>query len=256
MALLEKSWPVVSQALTVNGDVTGILTVASTSGFYSNQLVELKGTALTTLYLKVLEVLSATTLRVGAVTAGLTNAGGVSCAAFTTAATSTLYAPSQTKVLPGNDEIVSSTYEAQPTVAMRVLTVDRQGNYIDPSGGTGTTTMNGSVTGAVSVTTTASVFQFVKVGNATITAGNANITTAYPVMTISANVKILTAINSLNQTVGLTFNGVQVQELESAEGFVLDLGSNGKHINVSTTVGIYNVSATVTTGTIRFQAIS
>jgi len=254
MSLLERNWPAVSQVLTVNGDATGILTVASTSGFYSNQLVALKGNSLTTLYLKVLEVLSATTLRVGSRTADLGGHGGNSCAAFTTAAASSLAAPSQIKVLPGNDEIVSATYEAQPTTAMRVITVDRQGNYIDPSGaGSGlVTTINGSV----SATTTASTFQYVKVANTTITAANANITTAFLVMSLSANTKILTVINTLNQTVGLTLNDVQFQELESSEGFTLDLGSNGKHINAALTVGIFCVSTTSTAGTIRFQAVS
>ncbi len=253
MSLLERFWPAVSQALTVNGDVTGILTVASTSGFYSHQLVELSGTALTTVQAKVLEVLSSTTLRVGSRTAD-TDGNGISCITFTTVASSKIYAASQKKYHPGNDEVTAAIYEAQPAAAVRVMTVDRQGNYIDASGGAGGTVV--TVNGSVTATTTNASFQFVKVANATITAANANVTTAYPVMTISANVKVLTVLNSLNATIGLTLNRVQFQELEATEGFVLDLAANNRHINSSVTIGIYNVSVTPTAGTIRFQVVS
>ncbi len=249
MALLERFWPAVSQALTINGDVTGILTVASTSGYYSQQLVELSGTALTTVPAKVLEVLSSTTLRVGLRTADLDGAG-ITCVAFTTAASSKITAARQQKVFPGNDEVTNATYEAQPSSAIRVLTVDRQGNYVDSSGGASGTVVT------VSATTSAATFQFVKVTSASITTANANITTAFLVMSVSANTKILTAINSLNQPVGLTLNRVQFQELEAGEGFVLDLGANGRQINASLTIGIYNISVSTSSGTIRFQAVS
>lgn len=252
--LLEQLWPGVTQALTADGDATGVLTVASTSGFYSGQLVQLKATGLATIDAKVLEVLSATTLRIGAPTQSYTGAG-VSAAGYITGLSATLTAKSQPKVFPGNDETVAVVYEAQPTTALRVMTVDRQGAYV--SGGTGSAA-SVSVTNTVSITTALipASFQFVKTVAATITAGNAALASAFPAGTISGNARIFSCLNSLNSPVGISLNGVQITELEASNSFAFDLATNGKQINASTTVGVWNVSATSTTGSIRFTFVS
>ncbi len=254
MALLEQLWPAVSQALTVDGDATGVLTVASTSGYYSGQLVELKGTALATLSLKVLEVLTSTTLRVGAPTQSYTGSG-VSCAGYSVAASSTLVAKRQPKVVPGNDEVIGAVYEAQPTSAFRMMQVDQQGNYVAPGSGSAGSV---SVTNTITVTSSLSPasFQFVKILNTAITAGNASVTQALNAGSFSGNGRIVAVLSSLENPVGVSFNGAQVSELAQGESFGYDLASNGRVINSSTTIGVWNISSTSTSGNIRFQIVS
>lgn len=255
MALLEQLWPAVTQSLTADGDATGILTVGSTSGFYSGQLVQVTATGLAVLNLKVLEVLSSTTMRVGAPTQMYTGSG-TSCAGYTTLLSAAVSARTQPKVNIGNDEVIASVYEAQPTTALRVMTVDRQGNYVTASGGSGGGSV--SVTNIVSVTTSlvAASFQFIKVANSTITATNAALASAFNAGSFSAPGRVFTVLSSLNNAVGVSLNGVQVAELNQGESFGYDLATNGRVVNTSTTIGVWNVSTTSASGSIRFQIVS
>ncbi len=225
MALAEKLWEAVSQALLVNGDATGVVTVASTAGFYSGQLVEVSGTALATLQLKVLEVLSATQMRLGAVAQSY-EGSGTSLASYTVAASAVVVAKRQPKTFIGNDEVIASVYEAQPVTALRVF----------PTGPDAS-------------------FQFLKASNSSVTAGNASVTQAFTVGTLTSDAKILSCFNSLNQPVGVSLNGRQIMELESSERITYDLAANGSQINASTTIGVWNISATSTSGSIRFSVV-
>ncbi len=255
MALLEKLWPAVSAVLTADGDVTGVLSVATTSGFYSGQLVELKATGLDALQLKVLEVLSATAMRVGAAAQSY-EGSGTSCAGYSTALSATVVAKRQPKVFIGNDEVIASVYEAQPTTALRVMTVDRQGEYVAASGSGSAGSV--SVTNVVSVTSTplAASFQFIKILNTSISVGNASVTQALNAGSFSAAGRIIAVLSSLENSVGVSFNGVQISELAQGESFGYDLASNGRVINSSTTIGVWNISTTSTSGNIRFQIVS
>lgn len=257
MALPEQLWPAVSQAFTADGDVTGVVTVASTDGFYSGQLVQIRSAALPALNAQVLEVLSSLTLRVGAV--GQQYLGsGISLAGYITGDTATISAARQLKVLPGNDDIFTAVYENQPTSALRVMTVDRQGNYISPAGGGAAGAGSVSVTNTVSITSafSSAAWQFIKVPSTSVTAGNASITQAFVAGTLSGNAKILNGINSLNQNIGVSLNGAQILELGSAESFSFDLGATSRQVNSSTTIGVWNVSATSTSGSLRLTLVS
>ena len=227
MALLEKLWQSASQALTADGTANGVAQVTSTSGFYSGQLVEVKGTALATLSLKVLEVLSGTQMRLGAVTQSYEGAG-TSLAGYTVSASSMVIAKRQSKVITGNDDIIASVYEAQPITALRTIRA-----------------------------TTDASFQFVKVPTASVTSGNATITSALTVATLAGNVRMLDIVSSLDQTVGISVNGVQIQEVSGSPiHYILPLASADKQLNSSSTIGVWNVSAVSTTGSICFSFIS
>jgi len=254
MALLERNWPAASAALTADGDATGVLTVGSTSGFYSGQLVQLFGTGLTTKNLKVLEVISATQMRVGPVSQSY-EGSGTDCAGFTTGLSSTVAAKVQPKVFPGDDEVVAVVYESQPTTALRVMTVDRQGNYVTAGSGSAASV---SVTNTVSITSalTSATFQYIKVASTSVTAGNASVTQAFPSGTISGNARIFTCVSTFNSNVGISLNGSQIQELGNNESFSYDLATNGRQINSSTTIGVWNISATSTSGSLRFSMVS
>ncbi len=257
MALLEQLWQSVSALLTADGDVTGVLSVGDTAGFHSGQVVQLKATGLSPLNAQVLEVLTSTTMRVGAI--GQQYIGsGISCAGYTTGLSATVTASRQPKVIIGNDEVIGAVYEAQPTSAFRVMTVDQHGDYISPVGGGAAGAGSVSVTNTVTITSSllAATFQFVKILNTAITAGNASVTQALSAGSFTAAGRIVAVLSSLENPVGISFNGVQVSELVQGESFGYDLATNGRIVNTSTTIGVWNVSATSTSGNIRFQIVS
>jgi len=387
----ENFWPQYSANMSATGTTGGYVTVASTTGLYVRQKVVLSGATSLTGVIK--EVLSATVARVGP-DDGVYPGAGYDLSLFTP--TATIFAPFQQIQYRGNSNPLQVVYEAEPTKALRMMSVDPQGNYVSPgsvsiSGNISVTisstdvlsvtftnplsvtvnnfptsitvnnfptvqTVNGSVTvgnfptsitvnnfptsitvnnssftvnnfptsitvnnssftvnnfptsftvnnssftvnnfptsitvnnssftvnfptsitvnnssftvnnfptvqtvnGSVTLTViAAATFQYFKVSNSTITVGNATITSAYTVGTLSAAGRIFSAISNLDSGVGLSFNGSQFSELNSGESLSFDLASNGRVINTSTTIGVWNISTTSTTGSIRFQIMS
>lgn len=251
----ENFWPQYSANLSGTGTSGGYVTLATTTGLYVRQKIILSGATSLTGVIK--EVLSSTVVRVGPDDGNFPGTG-YDVSLFTPSAT--LFAPFQQIQYRGNHNSLQVVYETEPTKALRTMAVDPQGNYVAP----GTISVSGSLSVTISssdilsVTTTSSAatFQFFKVANTTLTAGNAAVGSAFSVGTITNNAVIFTAINSLDQNVGLALNGSQIQELGPSESFSLDLKSNSRVINASTTIGIWNVSATSSTGSIRFQIVS
>jgi len=85
------------QALTSNGLPDGVLTVASTLNFKLNAIAYLNGTGLPTLTVKIVAILTTTTLQVQAFTNNVSqlNYGGTNVSSYTTAAASSLTQPQQ-----------------------------------------------------------------------------------------------------------------------------------------------------------------
>lgn len=181
---------------------------------------------------------------------------GVDLSAYLTANGAIVSAREQTK-FGANGDILYSAYEHAPASALRVFTVDALGNAAS-SGGGGGSGGSVSVTNNVSVTNVTSIaaFQFTKTAAASITAGNAAAGSAFPALTISGSPRIVTFINSLNAAVGITLNGTQIQEFEAGESQSFDLNTNHLTLTTGQIIGVYNVSATSTTGSIRIQLVS
>jgi hypothetical protein len=257
----ENYWPTVTSNLSATGGSDGRLSLTSTYGFYVRQKVTLSSGA-SSITGEVKEVLSSTVLRMGPDN-GIIPGAGLNLSAFL--AGGTLTAQYQQIQFHGNGNVPQIVYENEPTKALRVITVDPVGNYIDPSGsstpisvtvtGLSVTVSNASLTIVVTASTGAA-FQFTKVAAATITAGNASITQAFSAATVSATARIFAVLSSLDQAVGISVNGVQISELNQGESFGYDLGSNGRVLNSSSTIGLWNISATSVTGSVRLQFVS
>ncbi len=255
----ENFWPQAQTNLSATGTSGGYVSVTSTLGFYVRQKVTVSGSSVTHGVVK--EILNTTTLRIGSdngVYPGTAydmsgfNPGGV------------LFAPFQDIQYRSNANSLAVVYETEPVKALRVITVDYAGNYVDPSGastpisvtvtGLSVTVSNSFVT--VSNAVSNASFQYAKTVAATLTAGNASVTQAFPMATLASAARIFTVLSSNDQPVGVSLNGTQVSELNIGESFSYDLATNGRIINASTTVGLWNISATSITGSVRLQVVS
>lgn len=212
----------------------GMVSVSSTFGFYVRQKVTVSGGSSVT-HGVVKEVVSSSVIRVGA--EGGTYPG-TSYDLSTYPIGSSVYAPFQPIVFEGNFSPMQLAYENEPIKAIRVLIVDQTGNADAGSG------------------SSQAAFRFVKTAAASITAGNASITQALLVTTLSSNANIFSALSSLDSAVGISVNGVQVSELNQGESFGYDLAGAGRVLNSSSTIGVWNISATSVTGSIRLQFVS
>ena len=265
MSYHDKTCPVVSQNLTVTGGTDSTLTVADTSGFFTNEKCMLTGNGLS-VELIIAEVESSTVLRMaqyqyaplGTVPSRINS--GLDLSAYTVAGGAALTSiKGQPK--PVLDAGSTPYYEHQPdpVSAKRVMLVDQQGNYanianisvtINASDTVSVSVLNASLT--VSPVLTASNFQYAKIANATLTAANVNITNTIQIMSLSRNTKVIQCFNSLNAGASLTLNGVETYNLEVGDSFSVDAGSDGLYWAQSTTIGIfYNAGVTATTGSLR-----
>lgn len=247
MSAYDRFWPQASATLTANGGSNGIVSVTSTTGFYSLQEIVLTATGVSPLEGEVKEVLSATQMRIGARNKQ-PNGPGQDLSAYTTGAGAQIIAPFQRKfAVDGN--VFDYVYESAPTVALRTLQVDPQGNYVTP----GTVSLTGTV--IVSVTTSNVVFQYARTAAASITAGNSSAGTALTIMTLSGATKIVAILNSLNQDVSLTYNGTEVSRFESGDGGLsFDLDTNGLQWASGAVIGIFHNGTAPSTGSIRITA--
>lgn len=246
----ENYWPTVSSNLSATGGSDGRLSLTSTYGFYVRQKVTLVSGA-NSITGTVKEVLSSTVLRMGP-DDGRYPGSGYDLSAYL--AGGTLTAQYQEIQYHGNGNVPQIVYENEPTKALRVITVDPVGNYIDPSGASGSA--GGAGLPVTPTATSAASFQFAKVAAATITAGNASITQAFTAATVSSTARIFAVLSSLDQAVGISVNGVQVSELGQGESFGYDLAGNGRILNSSSTIGVWNIGTTSATGSIRLQFVS
>jgi hypothetical protein len=127
---LEKRWFPATQAFTADGTANGVVTVADTFGFYTNQVVVVSATGQQTLSLKVKIVLSPTQLTVGTAQGGVLGEG-TNISAYTVAANAMITAAGQTKPMIQPPEIFNGVYEHDPVVAFRSKLVDKYGTSYD-----------------------------------------------------------------------------------------------------------------------------
>ncbi len=125
--MLEKRFPAVApQALTSDGTSTGVVTVADTSLFKVKQEVILSANTLPNRDdVEVKNVLSPTQLVVGPKTGDITSVSNVS--AYTVALSAAIFANAQLRPKISSDHFERAVYEEEPTVAKRVILVDKFG---------------------------------------------------------------------------------------------------------------------------------
>lgn len=129
---LERKWNAVPpQALTANGNQFGLVTVADVAGFKVKQSAYLKNTAGTILAVQVKRVISPTQLIVGLIDNKLSSWPPLDITSWTVVSGATIGAEEQDKNNIPEIDHYKAIYEADPTVADRVIWVDKYGNFYD-----------------------------------------------------------------------------------------------------------------------------
>jgi len=130
--MMEKRWKSVPpQAFTSDGTVQGKFTVADASLFKVKQIVTLSATGQPTLSLEVKTVIDAVTMGVGPIGGDIK--AYVDISVYTIVAGAFIFANEQPRSTVPEQAIERLTYEEEPTVARRVVIVDKLGNKIDSS---------------------------------------------------------------------------------------------------------------------------
>lgn len=125
-------YAVPSTPFTSDGDATGKFTVTDSSIFLVGQIVFLSSNTQSNLELKIKRILpDGTTVFVGPKNKGIHARTDIS--AYTTADSATITANEQERPNIPEQEIERVTYEEEPTVARRVILVDKNGCRIDSS---------------------------------------------------------------------------------------------------------------------------
>lgn len=246
----ERYWAETRKTLTANGATSGILTVADTTGLFVRQQATLSATGTASLDGEIKEVLSSTQFRFGPANGNIPGTA-YDCSVYTTALSSLIFTPKQAMVYSFAEEATHMAYDTEPIRALRVTLVDPQGNYA----ATEISSVSVSNTINVSVTGSQATFQYAKVANTVITASNNSVTTAYLIMTTGGASRVFTAVSTMDQYVGVSVNGTQVTELGNGESYSIDLASNGRSLNASSTIGLWNISTTSATGTVRISTM-
>lgn len=129
----ERKWDAVpARAFTADGTAQGIITLADTGGFKTKQVAYLLKTATNPLPVQIKKVLSPTKLIVGAVDNKIASWLPLDISAYTVAAGCFIGAEEQDKVAnPPDGDHYKAVYESDPTVADRVVFVDKYGNFYD-----------------------------------------------------------------------------------------------------------------------------
>jgi hypothetical protein len=132
--MIEGSWLAVApQAFTANGTQYGLITLASTAGFYTRQIVTIQATALPDLQVQVKRVnADGATMIVGPTDGNIGTWSNI--ALYTTAATSTVRAAEQRRAALAIDAISRAVFQEDPVVALRVVLVDGSGNVLGVEG--------------------------------------------------------------------------------------------------------------------------
>ena len=128
--MFEKRWhSVAPQAFTSDGTTQGQLTVVDASLFKVKQIVTLSASAQTNICLEIKAVDSINDLKVGPIGGSIKSFTDIS--AYTTIAGAFLFANEQERSSVPEQAVERLTYEEEPTVARRVVVVDKLGNKFD-----------------------------------------------------------------------------------------------------------------------------
>lgn len=125
--MLEKRFAAVPpQFLTGDGDANGKLTISNTTLFKVKQEVYIRTASGQPILLEVKEIPNTTTMYLGPI--GGKIEGRQDLSIFTVSAGSFIYANMQKRPVVPQEEVFRAVYEEEPTVALRTMLVDKQGN--------------------------------------------------------------------------------------------------------------------------------
>lgn len=134
MAFEQKLAAVSPQAFTADGTSLGVVTIASTAGFYIKQFVNLQSNSLPQIQLQIKNILSDTQLIVGpnnnSLKASPNNQTNIS--GYTVAESATISAPEQNNFPIPADDHYNTVFLPAPVMADRVIDVDPYGNPYGP----------------------------------------------------------------------------------------------------------------------------
>ena len=126
MALEKNLFAVAPKLFTADGGSAGKIEVANACDFKVKQRVKVSGTALPQLDLEVKRVIGLTEMYLGPITGPISDRTDLS--AYTTAASSFIYAIEQKRPSIPFEEFTRAVYEEEPVVAKRVVLVDDCGD--------------------------------------------------------------------------------------------------------------------------------
>ena len=127
---VERKWlTVLATPFTANGSATGVVTIADTTGFKVKGAAYIVANGLPPLELQIQRVLSPTQLIVGPPRAVPNPAIFTDISSYTVAANAMIGFAEQSKNLIKPEDVVTATYESDPTVAWRTVLVDQYGNF-------------------------------------------------------------------------------------------------------------------------------
>lgn len=128
--MFEKRFAAVpAQVFTANGGANGSVTIADTSLFKVKQRVVITATGQLNLDLEIKNIVSPTVMIVGPATGNINSFTDLS--AYTTAASASVFANEQRRPQIPSDDFERAVYEEEPTVAKRVVMVDKFGDIYD-----------------------------------------------------------------------------------------------------------------------------
>lgn len=129
----ERKWDAVPpRAFIASGTAQGVITLADTAGFKTKQVAYLSSSTIPApLAVQVKRVLSPTKLIVGAVDNKIASWKPLDISAYTVVTGAVIGAEEQNKNNVPTDDHYSAVYESDPTVADRVVFVDKYGNFYD-----------------------------------------------------------------------------------------------------------------------------
>lgn len=119
------------QVFTANGGADGSVQIADTSLFKVKQRVTISATGQVNQELEVKKIINSTTMVLGSTTGSIFTFSDLS--AYTTAAGANLFAIEQKRPQISPDDFERAVYEEEPTVAKRVVMVDKFGHIYDDS---------------------------------------------------------------------------------------------------------------------------
>jgi len=129
MAFEKKMAEVPPQPLLQDGAVDGVVKVPDTAFFKVKQEVTISGSTIPKLNLEVKRVLDEHTMILGPRRTSITDYTNLTL--YTTDNGSVIFAPEQKRNLIPEQEVPVVTYEEEPTVAQRVIQVDKYGRRYD-----------------------------------------------------------------------------------------------------------------------------
>jgi len=125
---IERSWNAVPTRLFIqNGGADGSIILSTASGFRVKQYVKIESSLVSSVILEVKKVISETTILVGPRDKNINSRIDLSNFLITDSAT--ISAEEQRKVVVPKDDQGFYTYEQEPVVARRVISVDEFGNF-------------------------------------------------------------------------------------------------------------------------------